>query len=350
MKNLLFITAILFYSLDVFAKVNQPEVDFDATQVGKNSTQQEIVVTNPEGGKVEEPTTIDIKLTGDHPGDFSQTSTCPTSLEVGGECTITVTFTPQAEGSRNATLVISDRNSVALKGEGTAGDAPPPLITDYPQITPVFSLDNNGQLSDDSTAQFYGGISVNNASFALTATNVKQLKVEDGKVTQGDIITVKGVIIPDPAHVDKKADIIVVALYSVTDNDCNPSQGDYYMLTKPERGNLNNNYCAWIFSEGEKPDYCHHDAPAQDDYYYEIKKGHIPRRSSNDYWNRWNGKLDGLLPLSSLEKLSSKEEMMLYQDKARYTGYVCINFGYRLQDEPKMLVFNGEPIKFSVVP
>jgi hypothetical protein len=60
-------------------------------------------------------------------GDFAQTSTCPINpqqLQVGSNCSITVTFTPKATGHRTGTLTISDdatvpTQTVALSGTGT---------------------------------------------------------------------------------------------------------------------------------------------------------------------------------------------------------------------------------------
>jgi hypothetical protein len=41
-------------------------------------------------------------------GDFAQTNTCGTSVVAGATCTVAVTFTPAATGSRAGTLTISD--------------------------------------------------------------------------------------------------------------------------------------------------------------------------------------------------------------------------------------------------
>jgi len=43
-----------------------------------------------------------ISITGDNPGDFTQTNTCGSSLAPGAHCTVSVTFTPQAGGIRKA--------------------------------------------------------------------------------------------------------------------------------------------------------------------------------------------------------------------------------------------------------
>jgi hypothetical protein len=58
-------------------------------------------------------------------GDFAETQTCGSSVAVGANCTISVTFTPTAAGSRTGTLTITDNASgspqtVSLSGTGTS--------------------------------------------------------------------------------------------------------------------------------------------------------------------------------------------------------------------------------------
>ena len=73
-----------------------------------------------------------IGLSGSNSGDFHQQNTCPSSsstLAAGASCTISVTFTPSAEGSRSASLTITDNasgspQSVALSGTGVLGMPP----------------------------------------------------------------------------------------------------------------------------------------------------------------------------------------------------------------------------------
>jgi hypothetical protein len=57
-------------------------------------------------------------------GDFAQTHTCGSSVAAGANCTISVTFTPMATGSRSGSLTITDDaagspHTVALSGQGT---------------------------------------------------------------------------------------------------------------------------------------------------------------------------------------------------------------------------------------
>ena len=61
-------------------------------------------------------------------GDFNQTNNCGSSLAAGSSCTITVTFSPSAPGSRSGTLSVSDSASgspqtTSLSGTGTQAGA-----------------------------------------------------------------------------------------------------------------------------------------------------------------------------------------------------------------------------------
>ena len=52
-----------------------------------------------------------IGFTGTNPGDFSQNTTCGTTLAASTTCTIAVVFTPAASGSRSGTLVVTDNSN-----------------------------------------------------------------------------------------------------------------------------------------------------------------------------------------------------------------------------------------------
>ncbi len=49
-----------------------------------------------------------IATTGANPADFAQTNNCGSTVAISASCTVGVTFTPSATGTRNATLVITD--------------------------------------------------------------------------------------------------------------------------------------------------------------------------------------------------------------------------------------------------
>jgi hypothetical protein len=59
-------------------------------------------------------------------GDFAQTNSCPTTLQPQAVCTMNVTFTPTAAGTRTGTITISDdatsgNQTITLTGTGTDG-------------------------------------------------------------------------------------------------------------------------------------------------------------------------------------------------------------------------------------
>ena len=59
-----------------------------------------------------------ISVTGTNSADFGQTNTCPTgpsTLAAGSSCSISVTFTPGAAGSRSASLSISDNATGSVR-------------------------------------------------------------------------------------------------------------------------------------------------------------------------------------------------------------------------------------------
>ena len=68
-------------------------------------------------------TIVGFTISGNNPGDFSFTSSCPTSLTPGNSCNINVTFTPSVTGNRDAKLVLSSNDEggefVPLTGVGT---------------------------------------------------------------------------------------------------------------------------------------------------------------------------------------------------------------------------------------
>jgi hypothetical protein len=95
-------------------------LNFYTQTVGTTSAAQTVTMTNHSGRTL---SVYGFGLRGSNPGDFGQTNTCGNSLAAGARCTISVTFTPQAKGSRTATLDVVDNGGgspqvVTLKGYG----------------------------------------------------------------------------------------------------------------------------------------------------------------------------------------------------------------------------------------
>lgn len=109
------------------ATFSPTSVTFPNTNVSFSSSPIIVTFTNSGGSTM---TGISISITGTNAGDFSQTNTCSSSLAQLASCTISVTFTPSATGSRSASISVSDSapgspHTAGLSGTGVTG-APPP--------------------------------------------------------------------------------------------------------------------------------------------------------------------------------------------------------------------------------
>ncbi len=104
------------------ALVSPTNLTFASETVGQTSAAQTIVLTNTNASAL---SISGIAISGAQSGDYAETNNCGASLASGTTCTIAVTFTAQAAGTRNATVLITDNaiNSpqmVSLTGTGTA--------------------------------------------------------------------------------------------------------------------------------------------------------------------------------------------------------------------------------------
>src|SRR5439155_22374664 len=104
------------------ATLNPTSLSFGNQQVGTTSAAQPITLTDK--GTV--PLVIS-QISAS--GDYSQTNNCGVALLPGVSCTINVSFSPSATGSRNGTLSVSDNGAdspqtAALSGTGTPPASP----------------------------------------------------------------------------------------------------------------------------------------------------------------------------------------------------------------------------------
>ncbi|HLJ33130.1 MAG TPA: N,N-dimethylformamidase beta subunit family domain-containing protein [Ktedonobacteraceae bacterium] len=96
-------------------------LSFGNQNVGTTSTAKTITLTNSGTSAL---TISNIGLAGTNSGDFAQTNNCPGTLAANANCTISITFTPAANGSRSASLTLTDNAAdspqhAALTGTGT---------------------------------------------------------------------------------------------------------------------------------------------------------------------------------------------------------------------------------------
>jgi hypothetical protein len=99
------------------ASFNPTSLIFASQSVGSTSAPQSIVFTNTGNGQL---SVSSILATG----DFAQTNNCAILAASTGTCTIVVTFTPTAVGSRTGTIIVTDsapNSPQTLSLSGTAG-------------------------------------------------------------------------------------------------------------------------------------------------------------------------------------------------------------------------------------
>src|SRR5437879_4343663 len=103
---------------------------FSNQTVGTTSAAQAVTLSNIGSATL---TISSIAVTGTNSGDFGQTNNCGTSVAAGAQCTINVTFTPTASGTRTAALDITDNESgspqaASLTGTGEAAGGSGPAF------------------------------------------------------------------------------------------------------------------------------------------------------------------------------------------------------------------------------
>jgi 6-phosphogluconolactonase (cycloisomerase 2 family) len=102
-------------------------LSFSTQNVGTTSSTQTISLTNNGGSAL---AISGIAIGGTNVGDFQQTNNCGTSVAANASCSINVTFTPAAVGTRTATVSVTDNangspQTVPLTGAGGGAVAIP---------------------------------------------------------------------------------------------------------------------------------------------------------------------------------------------------------------------------------
>jgi hypothetical protein len=102
--------------------LSETNVGFGNEPIGTASAAQTVTVTNTGSMSL---SVSKVSITGANSSDFGETTTCDSSLATGADCTISVTFTPSASGSRGASLTVTDNapdspQAISLTGTGAA--------------------------------------------------------------------------------------------------------------------------------------------------------------------------------------------------------------------------------------
>jgi len=102
-------------------KLAPGRLTFAPQKVGTTSPPQNVTLTNVGTTSL---SISGIKIGGTNAGDFAQSNTCGSSVAAGASCTISITFTPKATGSRKAAISVMDNGGgspqqIQLSGTGT---------------------------------------------------------------------------------------------------------------------------------------------------------------------------------------------------------------------------------------
>ncbi len=151
----------------VGVSANPASLAFGNQNLGSKSAGHAVAISNVGNAALSDVT---VSVTGADPNDFAQTNNCPVSLASGASCTITITFAPQAAGTRSGTLAIAYTGvgspvHVSMSGVGQPASLAPTSIAFGAETVGVTSAPKMLTLTNVSAAT----LSIN--SIAVTGTN-----------------------------------------------------------------------------------------------------------------------------------------------------------------------------------
>ncbi len=127
-------------------------LNFGVLEVGLTSVPQSVTVTNVSGHAA----TFSSIATS---GDFVQTNSCPTTLNAGQNCSITVNFKPKAAGARTGTVTLKDNDpgsptqTITLAGTGeTVALGFTPASLNFGSVQAGSSIMQSATLTNDGAA------------------------------------------------------------------------------------------------------------------------------------------------------------------------------------------------------
>ena len=204
--------------------LSSTSLTFASQPVGTTSSPQSVTLTSTGSAALSLST---IAVTGTNSTDYAETNNCGSSVNAAANCTINVSFTPLAGGSRSATLQITDNapgspHTVSLTGTGAVPAVSlSPLSLDFgsqPQGTSsspsTVTLTNSGNASLTMSSN---GIAVNGANAAdFTLSNTSTCS-GGGTVAAGSSCSIKVVFKPSTTGSES-------ATLTLTDNAPNSPQ------------------------------------------------------------------------------------------------------------------------------
>ncbi|HEY7338728.1 MAG TPA: choice-of-anchor D domain-containing protein [Bryobacteraceae bacterium] len=151
-------------------------LNFGVVALGSSSASQSVTVTNTTGGAVG---VTSIGATG----DYKTTTTCGSSIAGGGNCSVSVTFTPSAAGTRIGSLTVTlstGAQTVSLTGIGSSSSA-----TGVLSFSPSAVTFNNGYTIGDNPSQTVTVTNISSSSAAIAGIGLSG----DPSITQRNTCT-----------------------------------------------------------------------------------------------------------------------------------------------------------------
>ena len=122
-------------------------LDFGTVAQGAQPSSQSVTLTNSGTAAL---TVSSVLLGGGNPGDFSMSNNCTSApVQVQTSCSINVTFSPQAQGQRTATITLTDDAANSPQTINVMGNVASPF-----QISPGSAGNTSATVSAGQTAQY----------------------------------------------------------------------------------------------------------------------------------------------------------------------------------------------------
>lgn len=153
--------------------LSSSSLNYGVLEIGSTSAPQTVTVTNVSSHSVT------FASISSNSGDFPESNTCPSTLNAGLNCTITVAFKPTAAGTRTGTVTLKDNDpgsptqTIALTGVGAANAMTliPSSLT-FPAQIPGTTTSQSITLYNDGTAAVsITNIGISPAGSTFTQTN-----------------------------------------------------------------------------------------------------------------------------------------------------------------------------------
>lgn len=162
-------------ALAPIAQLSPTTLAFGSVAVGSPSTARGVTLSNTGTAPL---AITSIAFAGTNPGDFTQTNNCGTSLAVGANCTINVTFTPAVAGSRSGSLRVTDNAAGSPQAVSLSGTGFGPAVTLSPtSITFPVTLDFVTSSAQTVTVRNSGTATLTISSIAITGTNAAEFAI-----------------------------------------------------------------------------------------------------------------------------------------------------------------------------